>query len=94
MAKAARMTGPPPCPMVRCGQERAGERIGFIIPASIGFKNFLVRKNRAALPHENSNNLLAVEPESENDARRLNFYCEIFLLRPKRRLPATKRIVI
>jgi len=43
----------------------------FIIPASIRFsKNFLFRKNRAALPHENSNNPLAVEPESENDVRR------------------------
>jgi len=53
--------------------------MGFIIPASIGFsKDFLFKKKRSAPPHESSNNPLAVEPESENDARRWIFYCQIF----------------
>ncbi|XIA65395.1 hypothetical protein ACFIOY_03330 [Bradyrhizobium sp. TZ2] len=40
--------------------------------------------------HENSNNPLAVKPESENDAACLNFAADTFeiSLRAKRRLPA------
>jgi len=41
-------------------------------------KNFLFRKNHSTPSHENSNNPLAVEPESENDVRRWNFNCEFF----------------
>jgi hypothetical protein len=45
MANAARKTGAPPCPIVRCGQERAGERMDFIIPASTRFfKKFSIQK--------------------------------------------------
>jgi hypothetical protein len=70
-ANTARPIEAPPCPIVRCGQERAGERMGFIFRASIVlFRNCLFRKRRAAPPHENSNNPLAVKPESENDADR------------------------
>jgi hypothetical protein len=53
------------------------------LPQFVFSKNFLFRKNRAALPHENSNNPLAVEPESENDVRRWNFLLRNFLLRPE-----------
>jgi hypothetical protein len=42
----------------------------FFLPQSVCSENFLFRKSRAALPHENSNNPLAVKPESENDAGR------------------------
>jgi hypothetical protein len=45
MANAARKTGALPCPIVRCRQERAGERMDFIIPASIRFfKKFSIQK--------------------------------------------------
>jgi hypothetical protein len=52
MANAARRIGALPCPMVRCGQERAGERMDFIFPASIGlFKKFSIqKKTRRATP--------------------------------------------
>jgi hypothetical protein len=36
IANAARRTEAAPCPIVRRGQERAGERIDFIFRASIG----------------------------------------------------------
>jgi hypothetical protein len=46
MANAARRTEAPPCPMVRCGQEPAGERIGFIFRASIGlFRKMSIQKS-------------------------------------------------
>jgi hypothetical protein len=46
MANAARRTEAPPCPMVRCGQERAGERMGFIFRASIGlFRKMSIQKS-------------------------------------------------
>jgi hypothetical protein len=41
-----------------------------LVPQSVCLENFLFRNRRAALPHENSNNPLAVKPESENDAGR------------------------
>jgi hypothetical protein len=62
----------------------------FFVPQLVCSEKCLFRNRRSAPPHENSNNPLAVKPESENDARRYNFYCEI-LLRLKRRLPATTK---
>jgi hypothetical protein len=52
MANAARQIEAPPCPMVRCGQERAGERMDFIFTASIGlFRKFSIqKKTRRATP--------------------------------------------
>jgi hypothetical protein len=51
--------------------ERAGEREAFIFRAPIGF---VLEKAYSEIgflpPHENSNNPLAAEPESENDATR------------------------
>jgi hypothetical protein len=52
MANAARRIEAPPCPMVRCGQERAGERMGFIFRASIGLfrKLSIQKKSFSAIP--------------------------------------------
>jgi hypothetical protein len=45
MANTARRIGTPLCPMLRCGQERAGERMGFIFRASIGlFRKMSIQK--------------------------------------------------
>jgi hypothetical protein len=60
-------------PVRLCGADKsvlANAWTSFSLPQSVGSENFLFRKRRAALPHENSNNPLAVEPESENDADR------------------------
>jgi hypothetical protein len=46
MANAARRTEAPPRPMVRRGQGRAGERMGFIFRASIGlFRKMSIQKS-------------------------------------------------
>jgi hypothetical protein len=46
IANAARRIEAPPCPMARCGQERAGERIDFIFRASIGlFRKMSIQKS-------------------------------------------------
>ena len=63
----------------------------FFVPQLVCSENCLFRKRRAAPSHENSNNPLAVEPETENDAGRWNFYSDNILLRLKRRLPATTK---
>jgi hypothetical protein len=75
--------------MVRCGLNvLANAWVSFFVPQLVCSEKCLFRNRRSAPPHENSNNPLAVNPESENDAGRWNFYYEI-LLRLKRRLPAT-----
>jgi hypothetical protein len=46
MANTARRIEAPLCPMARCGQERAGERMGFIFRASTGlFRKFSIQKS-------------------------------------------------
>jgi hypothetical protein len=46
IANAARRIEAPPCPMVRCGQGRAGERVDFIFRASIGlFRKMFIQKS-------------------------------------------------
>jgi hypothetical protein len=46
IANAERQITAPPCPVVRCGQGRAGERMGFIFRASTGlFKKFSIQKS-------------------------------------------------
>jgi hypothetical protein len=55
------------------------------MPQLVCSEKCLFRNRRSAPSHENSNNPLAVKPESENDAARYNFHCEI-LLRLKQRL--------
>jgi hypothetical protein len=52
MANAARRIEAPLCPMARCGQERAGERMGFIFRASIGLfrKLSIQKKSFSAIP--------------------------------------------
>ena len=66
-----------------CGVDKSvlANAMAFIFRASIRClfgKVFYSEKSAFAPSHENSNNPLAVEPESENDAGRLNFYCSTF----------------
>jgi hypothetical protein len=72
IAKPARQAAPPPLrAAVPYGLKRAGEREAFIFSAPIGlFWKRLYSKTGFPPPHENSNNPLAAEPESENDAAR------------------------
>jgi hypothetical protein len=42
----------------------------FFVPQLVCSEKCLFRNRRSAPPHENSNNPLAAEPESENDATR------------------------
>jgi hypothetical protein len=92
-AKPARQAAAPLCAAVPYDLRRAGEREAFIFGASISlFWKRHYSKTGFPPPHENSNNPLAAEPESENDASRF-FLKDTFKisLRLKRRLPATAR---
>ncbi|WP_312016059.1 hypothetical protein [Bradyrhizobium sp. JYMT SZCCT0428] len=71
MAKTARHAMAPLCLKVSCGLLHASERLDFMLRASIRlflqsafYSNYGVRPS-----HKNSNNPLAGEPETENDAR-------------------------
>jgi hypothetical protein len=71
IAKPARQAAAPRCAAVPYGLKRAGEREAFIFRAPIGlFWKRHYSKTGFPPPHENSNNPLAAEPESENDASR------------------------
>jgi hypothetical protein len=71
IAKPARQAAAPLCAAVPYGLKRVGEREAFIFGASIGlFRKRHYSKIGFPPPHENSNNPLAAEPESENDAAR------------------------
>jgi hypothetical protein len=50
-ANAARRIGAPPCPMVRCGQERAGERMGFIFSCLNWFVQKIVYSEKVVQRH-------------------------------------------
>ncbi|WP_247509302.1 hypothetical protein [Bradyrhizobium sp. 157] len=68
IAKAARQAAAPLCATVPCDLKRAGEREAFIFGAPIGFVlERLYSENGIPPSHENSNNPLAAEPESEKD---------------------------
>ncbi|NOJ39873.1 hypothetical protein [Bradyrhizobium australiense] len=68
-AKAARQTAAPLSAAVPCDLKRAGEREAFIFGGPIGlFWKRLYSEIGFPPSHENSNNPLAAEPESENDA--------------------------
>jgi hypothetical protein len=71
IAKPARQIVTPLCAAVPFDLRRAGEREAFIFRAPIGlFWKRLYSEIGFPPPHENSNNPLAAEPESENDAAR------------------------
>jgi hypothetical protein len=71
-AKPARQAAAPFCAAVPYDFRRAGEREAIISGASIGFLFCKRLYSKTGFPpsHENSNNLLAAEPESENDVTR------------------------
>jgi hypothetical protein len=74
-AKAARQTVTPFCPAALVGLDRAGEREAFIFSCPSTFfvlQKALIEKPAFRHPIKSSNNPLAVEPETENDAPRLN----------------------
>jgi hypothetical protein len=78
---------------VPCGVKRAGEREAFILGAPIGwFWKRLYSEIGFPPSHESSNNPLAAEPESENDAARFfrKTYCRFYLW-SKRPPPATTK---
>jgi hypothetical protein len=64
--------------MVRCGQERAGERMASFSCLNCFFKKLSIqKKDGAAPPHENSNNPLAVNPKAKM-MRPLELFLQIF----------------
>jgi hypothetical protein len=67
----------------------AGEHVGFMsLPQSFVLESSLRKKQPATPSHKNSNNPLAGEPETENDAEREIFFYSSFMisLRSMRRL--------
>jgi hypothetical protein len=56
----------------------ANAQASFSVPQLLFRTGSLFRKNGLPPSHKNSNNPLAVEPETENDAPRLIFFCSTF----------------
>jgi hypothetical protein len=77
-AKAARHATAPLRPAAPRALLLAGEHVGFMsLPQSFVLESSLRKKQLTAPPHKNSNNPLAGEPETENDAARGNFFANL-----------------